>query len=370
MSLTLPVAEVFNQQQTLKATVEQDARTAYFYLWPTEPLRGQFPVRGCWLRNLSPAPSEPDEEAYQQGIPPLLSAEFCRTLEPEPMIDPAGVTIVWEPGDEGAALWYHGQLLAVIPGWSLYQDQQVSFSASCIKPNPLTAPLGSASTNKHYALAEQHRQFWRDWTEGQRWGALQRDMISCYERHYGNALNYYTIDQGRWPPMAISQHLHQGVWYFLTLGMSIRPMPAVDYRLPEEAPRLRRAEVAMAIDAQIMTQENALRMATALAEFAHFPWQHFDWLQEGSVLTSELCPVGFEGFALSHELADDKGQIVLPKVEGDRLQLLWSTPITANELHYAATHSEGGKTVIGRLRAQGCSHIFRPRQDVCDADEF
>ena len=52
------IAEAHNQQRTLTAIVEQDARTAYFYIWPTDLFRSQFAVRGCWLRNLLPAPGD------------------------------------------------------------------------------------------------------------------------------------------------------------------------------------------------------------------------------------------------------------------------------------------------------------------------
>ena len=109
------IAEVHNQQHTLTAIVEQDARTAYFYIWPTDLFRSQYAVRGCWLRNLLPAPAQEDREAMEQGIAPLLSAEYCRNLEAEPELDPAGLQVLWEPSDDGAALWYYGQLLAVIP---------------------------------------------------------------------------------------------------------------------------------------------------------------------------------------------------------------------------------------------------------------
>ena len=35
------IAEVHNQQHTLTAIVEQDERTAYFYIWPTDLFRSQ-----------------------------------------------------------------------------------------------------------------------------------------------------------------------------------------------------------------------------------------------------------------------------------------------------------------------------------------
>lgn len=363
------IAEVTNQQQTLIALVEQDERTAYFYIWPAEAFRSQFAVRGCWLRNLLPAPAQEDMVAMEQGRAPLLSAEFCRTLQAEPMLDPAGLQIIWEPSDDGAALWYQGQLLAVIPGWSLYQEKQVSYSAGCIKANRLTAPLGSASTNQHYARAQQHRQFWRDWHEGQCWEPFQKKMLACYSEQFGESMKYYAIDRGSWPPMAISQHYHEGSWYFLTLGMSIRPMPWVDYLYEDLAPQHRRTELAIAIDAEVMTEENAVQMASALAGFAHLPWDRLSWLGEGHTLSSSMAPVGFEGFILSGALGREAGQFPLPRFDDEKVNLLWAAPVTQLEREFAQAEENGGYQLVARLLQYGAGHIFRARQQVVEASE-
>jgi len=363
------IAEVHNQQRTLTAIVEQDERTAYFYIWPTDLFRSQYAVRGCWLRNLLPAPAQEDREAMEQGIAPLLSAEYCRNLEAEPALDPAGLQVLWEPSDDGAALWYYGQLLAVIPGWSLYQEKQVSFSAGCIKKNRLTAPLGSASTNDYYARAEHQRQFWREWHDGSEWDRVQQDLMACYQARFGESVKYYAIDQGSWPPMAISQHWHQGVWYFLTLGMSIRPMPQVDYLFDELAPQYRRIELGMAVDGEIMTEGNAVQMASALAEFVHLPWARLTWLGEGHTLASEVAPVGFESFLLANELATEQAQFKLPKRDGDRPALLWTTPVTEVERLFAQADEHGGQKLRELLTAEGNDHVFRPRQQVINPEE-
>lgn len=361
------IAEVWNQQRTLMAIVEQDSRTAYFYIWPAELFRTQYAVRGCWVRNLSPAPAQEDREALEQGIAPLLSAEYCRTLEAEPPLDANGLQIIWEPGDEGAALWYYGQLLAVIPGWSLYQQKQISFSAGCIKANRLTSPLGSASTNQHYATAVDHRQFWREWQEGPAWDKFQQAMLSHYQSRFGAEVKYYAIDQGNWPPMAIAQYWHEEVWYFFTLGMSIRPMPQVNHLFDELAPQYRRIEIGMAIDSNIMTEHSAVQMASALAEFAPLPWSRLTWIGDCHTLASEMTPQGFTSFLLAQDLASEDQRIKLPKNAGDPVKLLWATPITANEQHFACQDEYGGHQLLKRLRAEGNSHIFRPRQEVVDA---
>lgn len=139
----------------------------------------------------------------------MLAAEYCRNLEGEAPLNPEGLMVVWSESDDGAALWYYGQLLAVIPGWSLYIDHSVCYSASCIKESPLAYPLGSASTNTQYAQAESTRQFWRSWQreEGNPWPKMQRDFQARYEPHFGPSVKYYAIDQAsghRWPSPSTS----------------------------------------------------------------------------------------------------------------------------------------------------------------------
>ncbi len=77
-------------------------------------------------------------------------------------------------------------------------------------------------------------------------------------------------------------------------------------------------------------------------------------------------PLGFDGFLLSERLTEASGRLNLPAVEEDRCVLLWGTPLTAAELVAAGQHGDGGATLIARLRAQGCTHIFRPRQGIED----
>lgn len=242
------LAEVSNENQTLVAVVQQDLRVVYFYIYPQEAFEERFPVRACWVRNRVAAPQSTDNMAMEQGVAPRLAAEFCRNIAGEAELDPQLISIIWSESDDGAALWYQGQLLAIIPGWSLYIDHSICYSASCIKDNPLVLPLGSASTNTQYALAQHTRQFWRRWQqeEGNPWPLLQTEYIQCYEQHFGPSVKYYAIDQGKWPPMAISQHEKEGIYYFLTIGVSIRPQPWVEILFNDDASQYRRMEMALA----------------------------------------------------------------------------------------------------------------------------
>ncbi|MEG9604928.1 suppressor of fused domain protein [Serratia nematodiphila] len=367
MNESYVLAEVSNENQTLVAVVQQDHRAAYFYIYPAEAYSDRYQVRACWLRNLAAAPLQEDRAALEQGQPPMLAAEFCRNLEGEAPLNPEGLMVVWSESDDGAALWYYGQLLAVIPGWSLYIDHSVCYSASCIQESPLAYPLGSASTNTQYAQAESTRQFWRSWQreEGNPWPKMQRDFQARYEPHFGPSVKYYAIDQGKWPPMAITQHERDGIYYFLTMGVSIRPMPWVEILFNDEASRYRRMEMAIAIDSQYMTEDNAVQMASALAGFAHAPWARLTWIGEGHTLESDVAPLGYEGYILSSSFYPHHAHLALPQQYGDPVNLFWASPVFTAERQLAHATPNGGHDLVHRLREQGVDHIFRPRQPVC-----
>ncbi|MDU6412155.1 MAG: suppressor of fused domain protein [Yersiniaceae bacterium] len=362
------IAEVSNHKQTLIAVVEQDDRVVYFYLYAQGDMRERFPgIRACWVRNLQPAPVGEDTAATEQGLAPMMPAAYCRSLDGEPPLHPNGIQVIWNESDDGAALWYHGQLLAVVPGWSLYIDHQVSYAASCLKENGSTFPLGSASTNQQYARAEETRHFWRAWQhqhEHHPWQKLQQQFLERYEARFGPSVKYYTIDQGSWPPMAISQHEHDGVYYFLTLGVSIRPMPCVEILFNDDAGDYRRMEMAFAVEAQYVTEQSAVQMASALSGFAQLPWTTINWLGEGHTVESPMAPQGYEGFVLSDALCSPASKVPMPKVYGDKVNLYWASPIFTPEREFAHSQPNGGFELVKKLIEAGVGHVFVPRGPV------
>ena len=361
------LAQVSNDKQTLIAMVEQDDRVAYLYIYAREDLRDRFPrMRGCWVRNLSPAPAQDDAQAMAEGLPPMLAAQYCRSLEAEAPLDPEGIQILWNESDDGAALWYHGLLLAVIPGWSLYIDHSVSYSAGCIQQNSLTFPLGSASTKTQYALADKTRQFWRDWQHNEHnpWPKHQRNFIACYEQRFGPAVKYYAIDQGTWPPMAISQHEDDENFFFFTLGMSIRPMPQIELIFNDEAEHHRRIELAFAVGKEYVDEANAVQMASAMSEYAQLPWTTLSWLGEGHTLLSPVAPLGYEGHVVSAELGAPLGKLEMPRSYGDPVNLFWISPIVATELEFAQSRPNGGHALVAMLTEAGVQPVFAPRAPV------
>lgn len=75
-------------------------------------------------------------------------------------------------------------------------------------------------------------------------------------------------------------------------------MPWVEILFNDEASRYRRMEMAIAIDSQYMTEDNAVQMASALAGFAHAPWAQLTGSAKG-IRWSRTAPLGYEGYILS-----------------------------------------------------------------------
>ncbi len=82
----------------------------------------------------------------------------------------------------------------------------------------------------------------------------------------------------------------------MTIGVSIRPQPWVEILFNDDASQYRRMEMALAIDGQYVNEDNAIHMASALAGFAHVPWNKITWLGEGHTLESAVAPQGYEGY--------------------------------------------------------------------------
>lgn len=359
------LAEVSNDNQTLVAVVQQDSRTAYFYLYPIEEDNRGFQVRACWLRNVQPAPQHEDLAAIAAGQPPMLAEKYCVESAGEPPLQSEGLRVIWTESDDGAALWYYDQLLAVIPATGLYLGNGLAYSVSCIKENPLVSPLHT--DDPLYRQAEKTRQFWSCWQqqEGNPWPQMQHDYHAHYAAHFGPSVKYYAIDQGKWPPMAITQHQQDGIYYFLTTGMSIRPMPWVDALFDAEtATAYRRIEMAMAVDARLVTEDQALQMASALAGFAQVPWAKITWLGEAHLLASEVAPVGYEGYIFSSLFYPHHQNLHLPQQADDPVTLLWASPFFATEHAWVNETEKGGSELVIKLSEQGVDHIFRPRQPL------
>ena len=359
--------ETANLRSTLFAVVEQNNETAYFYIYPAEELAERYPVRACWLRNLVPAPASVDVHAMENGEAPVLPAAFCKhPAGKEPLLD-SRLSVVWFPEDDGAALLYNDNLLAVIPGWSLYLERPVSYAADCIAVwNETLFPLGEADNNILFAKTAAASTFWQQWNTAQQaaspWNSIQEYFLSCYEKLFGRHQQYYAIDGGYWPPMAFARFDHNNTAILLTLGLSIRPMPWVDY-LYEEPAGFRRIELGLAVDKSQYTEEQIMQMAQGIAGIADMPWRKISWLGEGHTISSGGVPAPFESFILSASLYNGPS---MPQLEmyQEKVNLLWAVPVYREERDFAHAKPNGGYELLEQLINDDVNWIVRKRRSL------
>lgn len=361
------LAEEPNSRHTLYAVVEQDERTAYFYLYPAELQSRKFKMRACWLRNLQPGPLKRDSEAMENGVAPMLEAGMCNHPAGKEPLEAERLSIVWFPEEDGAAVLYDGETLGVIPGWSLYIDEPVSYAADCIEADAsgLVFPLGEEGRNEQHARvadAVVFRRLWESTTEPQ-WAGIQQRFIDTYEHHFGKMLQYFAIDNNQWPPMALGKFEKDGIVYFLTLGVSIRPMPWVAYLYNDNAPAYRRMELAIAVSKNDYTEDEIQKMAEGLSVIADIPWRHISWLGEGHTIGSAKLPAPFESLVLSSALYNGES-IELPEMYGDKVNLFWASPVTLAEREFAHRKANGGYELLEKMIEEDITHIVKRREEI------
>lgn len=359
--------EQTNSRHTMYAAVEQDERTAYFYLYPAELQSKKYRMRACWLRNLMPAPSQRDSAAMENGDAPMLEAHLCNHPEGKAPLKAELLSIVWMPEEDGAAVLYDGETLGVIPGWSLYTEEPVAYAADCISADgdALVFPLGLPGQNEQHnrvAEAVQFRQQWES-TETPQWPVIQEKFIAAYEQHFGKMQQYFAIDNNQWPPMALGKFEKDNVVYFLSMGVSIRPMPWVSYLYNDNASAYRRMEIALAVSREDYTEEEITKMAEGISAMVDIPWRHISWLGEGHTIGSGKLPAPFESIVLSAALYNGDG-IELPEMYGDKVNLFWASPVTLSEREFAHRRPNGGYELLEKMIEGDLTHIVRKRKAI------
>jgi len=356
--------EQANNRGTLHAVVEQDDRTAYFYIYPAEQFSERYNIRACWLRNLQPAPEERDNAAMEEGRAPLLEAQYCKHPQGAEPLQAEYVNIMWNEEDDGATVFYQDEPMAIIPGWSLYSDQRACYTLDCsavVEDRgifPLTAPA-------LYDRLQKTSAFWDKWgdEDSNPWPPIQQQFLDAYEAQLGGSLQYYAIDQQQWPPMALARFEKDDIVYFMSLGVSIRPMPWVELLYNDQAAGFRRMELGLAVSKKDYTEEQIMNMAQAVSGMADSPWRNLTWLGEGHTISSSGLPAGFDSFILSSALY--KGPAIdLPSIEGDRVNLYWACPITLAEREGAHSKANGGYELLEKMIGAGITHIVTKRKGL------
>jgi hypothetical protein len=358
-----PLLEECSPNGNVNAVVESDGRTVYFYLFGAPET--QFGMRACWVRNLLPAPADLDRSAIaERGIPPMLPAASCAHPRGAPLLQRDSLSVVWFEEGDAAALIEDGQILAIIPARSGCNGFD-GYARDCIAESPVCWPLGSPATNVLFDRVARAREYWRSWDDNP-WPSFAERQVGAFERVLGNHDKYFAIDGGAWPPKALLRFDRPDAITFVTLGVSLRPMPKVE-RYAEDPSPIRRIELAMAIDPHAVDEPARRTLASYISGQSSLPWTRFTWFGDGHTLPCDSIPVGPSGNAFTAVLfvrqPPNAPAIHLPDYRNDPVSLLWLIPISAPEREFIIEH--GAKEFLQRFAAAGNSWIHKDRPDVC-----
>ena len=262
------------------AVVEQDERVAFFYL----KLAGKDDrMRACWVRNVGPAPAGVDVEAMREGRAPMMPAGHCAHPGGAAPLVREDLRVVWSEEGDGVALYERESLLAVIPSWSGMGDFY-GYARDARGEGPVAWELG-AENDAHRRFAAAAR-FWAAWGDPDYWVRWRDPLLMRVERALGKHTRYLAIDGGEWPPRALVV-IPQGRYQLMvTLGMALRPQPAVE--LMTEAPeKLRRIELGMCL-AAALPDDSLRRAASWLSGQPGLPWSENTWLGPGHTMPSHV----------------------------------------------------------------------------------
>ena len=337
---------------------EQDDRVAFFYLHPVEDR--SFGVRPCWIRNLRQAPEKFDRDVMKQGLPPMLPRECCAHPQGATALSEADLRMVWFPEGDAVALLEKDEILAVIPSWG-GRKGLYGYARDCIRDSPLSWPLRGTVLEERVRAAEG---YWSAWEDDSPWRPCQTMYLDEYERVLGKHSRYFAIDGDRWPPKALVRFDSSDCTVLLTVGVSLRPQPQVEMycRNPSE---YRRFELA-ACFAKGIGDETIMSFGDYLSGQANHPWDHFTFLGNGHTIGCDVFSKDerLAGFSAVLLLEQPRGipEIRIPRMDGDRVMLLWCIPVTAHERKLA--EEKGSKELVRAFVGGQPAWIIEGREEV------
>lgn len=354
------VIEEASPHGNLEAIIEQDERVAHLYL--RAPDYEDFGIKTCWIRNLSKAPDTLDIDGMRQGAPPMLPSEFCLHPQGQVPLDPGRLRFVWFPEGDGVALLEDDEMLAAIPAWGGIKGFS-GYARDCIGQSPLCWKLDDPTGfNARISAAER---FWLKWNPVETpWRAFQDAFLAAYEAVLGPHSRYYAIDGGDWPPKALVRFDRPECTYLLTMGISLRPQPSVEMYY-DDPTDYRRFEFGACISPEV-SDETISNLARYLSGQSALPWNQFTFFAHGHTIRCDafandaaLCAFTSILLVESPQSAPDLNP---PRVDGERVSLLWAVPITSQEQH--AAEREGSRVIIERFPVTWPLHMIGARTPI------
>jgi hypothetical protein len=334
------VIEGVNPNGNVQAQVEDDGRCVYLYM------RGEdgtgIDMRAVWVQNRVPAPPVLNVKEMEEGLPPLMPRSGCRHPGGAPALDPGRLRLVWLPEGDGVALFDGADLLAAVLPRS--DEECPGYSRAAVAKAPLAWELAQApGLSRRFVDADT---YWAAWDrEPNPWEELRPQQLAAYEAALGKAGRTFAIDGERWPPRALIRIDRADVTFAVTVGMALRPQPAVELATTEPQ-GLRRVELGVALPAAC-ADATFRRWSEYLSGQSQLPWARYSWLGPGHTIPCDAtAAAGFPAIVLA-QAAASPWPSPLPPFRGDPVTLLWAVPVNASE--WAAIKERGAGPVLAGL---------------------
>lgn len=321
--------ESTNPHGTLRAIVENDGRTIYFYLWNGDTSASE--MRVGWVQNLGRPAEARDAAAMDSGHAPENPIAFCRDPDGVAAPEAASLKVSWLPDGSGAALRVDGVIHAVVPPQPPGQ-RVVSLSRHAAEDSALARVL--RADDPLVQAFDEADAYWTLWEDERFCVAAGEAILAQYESSWGAPANHFSIDNGQWPPRNLVQ-THVGDWeVFATVGLSLVPQPNVPRSGPRGPETYRRLELAALIPVG-WSEERRAPVVQQLAQMAWFPWAKFTWLGHGHTFTLAFSEAdGWESCMLmTGPLPIEKPR--LGPVQGDPVNLVFLLPVAKQEVERA-----------------------------------
>jgi Suppressor of fused protein (SUFU) len=338
-----------------RVVVEYDGTTTAAYLHDKTG-----PIAATWVANHQRAPETTDLAKLSSGQAPEMPAAHTKYPEGTPQFEPQSLRALWLEEGDGVAVLEHGEVLAVLPGWSNMARGMPGYSRDVIGQTPFGWSLDDA-TEGLQPRTTRAAQFWRWRSDESAWANFQQGVLGHLLTRLGPGGRYWDVGSGRQPLVGVSERpptAYRPYTVLSTVGMSCQRMPVVEQMGadPSAAPRI---ELAIATT---MSSTDAARIFLWLGQF---PWREVAWLGSGHTIPWYHEPATFplRGGNEAVLLLGKPGELIGPEVpdlggfavSSEPVRWLWIIPVSERERALAA--ERGPASLVTHLAAQRRSWV-------------
>lgn len=312
----------------LVAEVNVENDCSYMYLYVKESVGQKVTENSlktfsaCWIKNhvfVDDIHSPKDD--MQKGLQPKIPTKYCRHSDDLSHLEKDGLEIVW--GEEGctAGLYYKNELICVIPYWAVSNMPGYSKFSNTSDLSIYSLPLNEPDTNAMFERMDRAKKFWyRDFEKV--WTDYEDNCNAELEKKYGKCINYYAIDEGKFPPKRLAVFQKDQYKYVFTIGLGLFPQPMVELYI-KEYKKYEKFELAFCYSTSLEFDE--LKAFSKISSIATIPWFYKTFLDHYHTVDFALK----DNYSSAVLIADRNVNIAdLSFLKQESVNILWIVPVT------------------------------------------